>query len=158
MYFFHVSPYFLPSRDAQPKHFHPLLPSALLLFSESFLSSSAMFLLRPSDQRCIRCSRGERNSNLCKDTITPLAVFRVCNICTQRIVSPRCSQDLMMLLIHCLLKCAVAQNWKTALIWVLPLPFFLLSCSYHGYGDGKSLLLDSLIPGSSVPQSIGPAP
>lgn len=32
VFFFHVSLYFLPSRDAQPKHFHPLLCLAALLW------------------------------------------------------------------------------------------------------------------------------
>lgn len=45
----------------------------------------------------------------------PLVVFRVCNICSQRTVPPileslRSCQGLMMQLIHCLLKCAVAHS------------------------------------------------
>lgn len=140
MYFFPCIS-FLPLQRCTAQTFSSSSPFSLAAFSESFLSSSAMLLWRPSDQSCIQCSRGERNSNLCKDTMTPVVVFGVCNICTQRIVSLRCSQDLMVLLIHCLLKYAVAHSWKTALIWVLPLPFFSLSCSYHEYGDEKSLIL-----------------
>lgn len=113
--FLHVS-YFFLCRDAQFKYFHPLLTSALLHFSESSLSSSVMFLVRLSAQSCTQSSWGEGKSEVYKSTINSVqVVFWVCNICIQRTVSPsleslRSSQDLMMWLIHYLLKWAKRQH------------------------------------------------
>lgn len=144
-----------PHGDAQSKYFHPHQPCCPSLNIP--FSTSAVFPSRPSDQSCTQCCRGEGNSDLYKGTEIPL-VYSGCVLTASKGLSLRSSQDLMMKLIHCLLKCAVAHSWKTAFVWVFSLPCLLLSCGEYRYRVGKSLLLDSQvpIPASSQPHACAP--
>lgn len=130
MYFFMCLLGFFPQRDTQSKYFHPHQPCCPFLNIPFY--SSPMFFSRLSDQSCTQCSREKSNSNLCKGTAAALVIFRVSNICIPRTVPPilesLSSQDLMMWFTCCLLKCAVAHSWKTALGDYSLFLFHKLSC------------------------------
>ena len=87
----------------------------------------------------------------------PVVVFRVCIICIQRNVpsileSLRSSQGLVMRLICCLLRCAVAHSCKTSFVWGFSLLFLVLSSGYHRSGAGKNIRAWFLVPTTASSQ------